>query len=90
MTLARRKQLIINNISNELNITLTDAQVDQLAALFDKMKDLNINWDQVNEQIDKAKEQWDSFKSSEEGQGILQSIINFLQSIVDAIAGLFK
>lgn len=83
-------QVIINNISNELNITLTDAQVDQLAALFDKMKDLNINWDQVNEQIDKAKEQWDSFKSSEEGQGILQSIITFLQSIVDAIAGLFK
>ena len=83
-------KVIVNNISNELNITLTDAQVNQLASLFDKMKDLNINWDQVNSQIDKAKEQWDSFKSSEEGKGFLQSIIDFLQSIVDSIAGLFK
>ena len=83
-------QVIINNVSNELNITLTDAQVDQLASLFDKMQNLNINWDQVNSQIDKAKEQWDNFKNSEEGQGILQSIINFLQSIVDSIAGFFK
>lgn len=82
--------VIINNISNELNIQLSDAQRDQLASLFDKMKNLDINWDQVNSQIDKAKEQWDSFKSSEEGQGILQSILDFLQSIVDAIAGLFK
>nr|WP_144289464.1 DUF1002 domain-containing protein [Domibacillus epiphyticus] len=83
-------QVIINNISNELNIQLSDAQVDQLASLFDKMQNLDINWDQVNSQIDKAKEQWDSFKNSEEGQGILQSIIDFLQSIVDGIAGLFK
>ncbi|WP_309087599.1 DUF1002 domain-containing protein [Domibacillus sp.] len=83
-------KVIVNNISNELNITLTDAQTDQLAGLFNKMKDLNINWDQVNSQIDKAKEQWDSFKNSEEGQGFLQSIIDFLQSIVDSIAGLFK
>ncbi|OKL38059.1 DUF1002 domain-containing protein [Domibacillus mangrovi] len=83
-------KVIINNISNELNIQLSDSQRDQLASLFDKMKNLNINWDQVNSQIDKAKEQWDSFKSSEEGQGILQSILDFLQSIVDAIAGLFK
>lgn len=82
-------QVIINNISNELNITLTDAQIDQLAALFDKMQQLDINWDQVNAQIDKAKEQWDSFKESETGQGFLQSIIDFLQSIVDSIAGLF-
>ncbi len=83
-------QVIINNISNELNITLSDAQTDQLASLFQKMQDLNLNWDQVNSQIDKAKEQWDTFKSSEEGQGILQSIINFLQSVVDALAGMFK
>lgn len=83
-------KVIINNVSNELNIQLTQEQVDQLSALFDKMKNLDINWDQVNQQIDKAKEKWDEFKNSEEGQGFLQSIINFLQSIVDAIAGLFK
>ncbi|MBM7648114.1 uncharacterized protein YpuA (DUF1002 family) [Bacillus ectoiniformans] len=83
-------QVIINNISNELNIQLTQDQIDQLAALFDKMQNLNINWDQVNNQLDKAKEKWDTFKNSEEGKGILQSLIDFLQSIVDGIAGLFK
>lgn len=83
-------KVIINNVSNELNIQLTQDQIDQLSALFDKMKNLDINWDQVNKQIDKAKEKWDEFKNSDEGKGILQSIIDFLQGIVDWIAGLFK
>ncbi|KIL75231.1 DUF1002 domain-containing protein [Bacillus badius] len=83
-------KVIINNVSNELNIQLTQDQINQLAALFDKMKNLDINWDQVNQQIDKAKEKWNEFKNSEEGKGILQSILDFLQSIVDWIAGLFK
>ena len=83
-------KVIVNNVSNELNIQLTQDQIDQLSALFDKMKNLDINWDQVNNQIDKAKEKWNEFKNSDEGQGILQSILNFLQAIVDWIAGLFK
>ncbi|KAB7708827.1 DUF1002 domain-containing protein [Bacillus aerolatus] len=83
-------KVIINNVSNELNIQLTQDQIDQLSALFDKMKNLNINWDQVNSQIDKAKEKWNDFKNSEEGKSILQSILDFLQAIVDWIAGLFK
>ncbi|MEK4028876.1 MULTISPECIES: DUF1002 domain-containing protein [Bacillaceae] len=83
-------KVIINNVSNELNIQLTQDQIDQLSALFDKMKNLDINWDQVNQQIDKAKEKWNEFKNSDEGKGILQSIIDFLQGIVDWIAGLFK
>ncbi|WP_100331506.1 DUF1002 domain-containing protein [Bacillus xiapuensis] len=81
---------IITNVSNEFNINLTQEQLDQLSALFDKMKNLDINWDQVNSQIDKAKEKWDNFKQSEEGQGFLQSIIDFFKSIIDWIAGLFK
>ncbi|OCA92665.1 DUF1002 domain-containing protein [Pseudobacillus wudalianchiensis] len=83
-------KVIVNNVSNELNIQLTQDQTDRLAALFDKMKNLDINWDQVNNQLDKAKEKWNDFKNSDEGQGILQSIIDFLQRIVDWIAGLFK
>ncbi|MGM7635475.1 DUF1002 domain-containing protein [Bacillus sp. Hm123] len=83
-------QIIINNVSNELNIQLTQEQIDQLAALFDRMKDLNINWDQVTNQLDKAKDRWNDFKNSEEGQGFFQSIIDFFQSIIDWIAGLFK
>ncbi|HEY9577286.1 MAG TPA: DUF1002 domain-containing protein, partial [Pseudobacillus sp.] len=40
-------KVIVNNVSNELNIQLTQDQIDQLSALFDKMKNLDINWDQV-------------------------------------------
>lgn len=83
-------KVIINNVSNELNIQLTDEQTNQLSELFNKMKELNIDWEQVNSQIDQAKEKWNEFKNSEEGKSILQSIIDFLQSIVDSIAGLFK
>lgn len=83
-------KVIINNISNELNIQLTQDQLDQLVSLFDKMKDLNINWDQVNSQLDKAKEKWNDFKNSEEGKGIIQSILDFFKAIFNWIAGLFS
>ncbi|WP_338749987.1 DUF1002 domain-containing protein [Bacillus sp. FJAT-52991] len=83
-------QVIINNVSNELNVQLNQEQMDQLTALFDKMKDLNIDWDQVTNQVDKAQERWNEFKNSEEGQGILQAILDFFQSIIDWFASLFK
>lgn len=83
-------QVIVNNVANELNISLTPDQKDQLVSLFDKMKNLNINWNAVNSQIEKAKEKWNEFKNSDEGKSFLQSIIDFLQSIVNSIASLFK
>ncbi len=52
---------LIKKIADQLGITLTDEQLDNLVALFDKMKNLNIDWNQVGSQLNKAKEHVSAF-----------------------------
>ncbi|WP_242293185.1 DUF1002 domain-containing protein, partial [Bacillus cereus group sp. BfR-BA-01441] len=47
---------LIKKIADQLGITLTNEQLDNLVSLFDKMKNLNIDWNQVGSQLNKAKE----------------------------------
>lgn len=81
---------IIINIINNFNISLTDAQVEQLVALFDKMKSLDIDWKKVSNQLKDIAGKASDYLSSEEGQGFLQSLKSFLNALIDWIASLFK
>jgi len=81
---------LIKRIADQLGITLTDEQLDNLVALFDKMKNLNIDWDQVSNQLNKAKEHVSSFLGSEEGQGFLEKLKGVFASFIDFIKSLFK
>ncbi|TJX13455.1 DUF1002 domain-containing protein [Tissierella creatinini] len=81
---------IIINIVNNYNINLTDEQIDQLIALFDKMKSLDIDWKQVSNQIQNIAGKASDYLSSEEGQGFLQGLKSFLNALIDLIASFFK
>ncbi|MDR4888784.1 DUF1002 domain-containing protein [Bacillus sp. HNG] len=81
---------IIVNAANDLGITLTDADIDRLMDLFKKLMDLNIDWNQVGEQLNLAKEKLTNFLESEEGQGFLDKLKEFFVSLIDAIKNLFK
>ncbi|KAA0744172.1 DUF1002 domain-containing protein [Bacillus sp. AY3-1] len=81
---------LIKKIADQLGITLTDEQLDNLVALFDKMKNLNIDWNQVGSQLNKAKEHVSAFLGSEEGQGFLDKVKDFFSSIIDFVKSLFK
>ncbi|PFE05748.1 DUF1002 domain-containing protein [Bacillus cereus] len=81
---------LIKKIADQLGITLTDEQLDNLVSLFDKMKNLNIDWNQVGSQLNKAKEHVSAFLGSEEGQSFLDKIKDFFSSIIDFIKSLFK
>lgn len=72
---------IIERLANEYGIKLSEERLDELVQLFKKIKDLNIDWDKVNEALESAKDKVQEFASSEEGQGIIDSIINFFKSI---------
>lgn len=80
---------LIQKIANELGITLTDTELDGLVSLFNRMKDLNIDWDQVKSQIDKVRDNIADFVNSEEGQGFLRAILDFFSSLFEAIKGWF-
>ncbi|MCP8966933.1 DUF1002 domain-containing protein [Ectobacillus ponti] len=81
---------LIKRIAAELGIQLTDEQLNNLVTLFDKMKSLNIDWNQVGNQLNKAKEQVTAFLSSEEGQTLLDQLKGLFSSFIDFIKSLFK
>lgn len=81
---------IIENDAKQLGITLSESQIQSLMDLFNKMKDLNINWNQVSDQLHKAKDQVTNFLQSEQGQNFLDKLKQFFVSLIDAIKSLFS
>lgn len=81
---------IIEQAAKDLNVTLTDEEMQRLMDLFNKLKDLNIDWNQVSDQLNKAKDRISKFLSSEEGQGFLEKIKQFFIWLIDAIKSIFS
>ena len=81
---------IVEQSANDLGITLTDEQRQSLIDLFNKLKELNIDWNAVGDQLTEAKNKLTAFLNSEEGQSFLDKIKNFFVSIIDAIKALFQ
>lgn len=83
-------QSLVENTASNLNVTIPEAQLSGLVDLFMNMKDANINWNAVGEQLDKAKQQFTDFIESDTGQGIIAGIKDFFVGIIDIIKGWFS
>lgn len=81
---------IIENDAKQMGITLTDSQIQTLMDLFNKLKDLNINWNQVSDQLHKAQDQVTNFLESPQGQSFLDKLKEFFTSLIDAIKSIFS
>lgn len=81
---------IIEQAAKELGITLTEEQIASLIDLFNKLKDLNIDWNQVGDQINHAKDKFSKYLESEEGQSFLDKLKDFFVSLIDAIKSIFS
>ncbi len=81
---------LIKDIANQMGIQLTDEQLNSLVSLFDKMKNLNIDWNQVGSQLNNAKNQVSSFLQSDQGQTFLDQVKGVFSSFIDFIKSLFK
>lgn len=73
----------------ELNVTLTNDQKQSLISLFDNMKNIKIDWNQVGDQLDKAKDKIANFINSDEGKNFIQKVIDFFVSLWNAIVSIF-
>ena len=58
--------------------------------LFNKLKDLNIDWNQVGDQLNIAKDKISNYLESEEGQSFLDKLKQFFISLIDAIKAMFS
>src|SRR5699024_1700152 len=65
---------IIENAADQTGIEVNEEEKQTFIDLFNKIKGLTIDWDHVGDQLKKAKEKWDAFVQSEEGQGFLATI----------------
>ncbi|MCQ6266237.1 DUF1002 domain-containing protein [Fictibacillus sp. WQ 8-8] len=81
---------LIKRVAERLGIQLTDEELNGLVSLFNKMKDLNINWDNVQNQLQNVRDNLDGFLNKDETQSFLQKFIDFIISIIDGIKGLFQ
>ncbi|WP_035411229.1 MULTISPECIES: DUF1002 domain-containing protein [Bacillaceae] len=80
---------MIENAAKELGITLSDEEINSLISLFNKMKDANIDWNQVSQQLDQAKEKITKFLDSEEGKNFIDQVIQFFAALWNAIVSIF-
>ncbi|SDW24559.1 Uncharacterized protein YpuA, DUF1002 family [Marinococcus luteus] len=83
-------RVIVQNVSGDMNIELSEEQTDELVSLFDRMQNLNIDWSQMENQLDKASENIDSFVNSEDTQNFLSRIVAFLEQMLDSVQGWFN
>ncbi|WP_264738449.1 DUF1002 domain-containing protein [Cytobacillus firmus] len=81
---------IIENAAKELGITLTEQEILSLIDLFNKLKELDIDWNQVGEQLNQAKDKISKYLESEEGQGFLEGLKRFFVSVIDAVKAFFS
>lgn len=81
---------LIQKIAKDSGIELTNEELDGLVALFNRMKNLNIDWNQVKSQLENAQENLDEFLNKEETKNFISNFIDLLKSIIDSIAGALK
>ncbi|MGV3488163.1 MAG: DUF1002 domain-containing protein [Tuberibacillus sp.] len=84
---------VIKDAADQTGVKLSDKDIQDLVNLFNKMKDLDINWNQVGDQLQKAKDSLKNFLHSDEAKGFFAKLGDFLkslfQSIGDFISSLF-
>jgi len=81
---------IIDDAAKDLNISLTEQQTNSLIEFFNKLKELDIDWNQVGDQLQNAKDKLTNYLESEEGQGFLDKVKEFFVSLIDAIKNFFN
>ncbi|MDQ0254394.1 uncharacterized protein YpuA (DUF1002 family) [Evansella vedderi] len=81
---------LIQRLAGELGINLTDTELEGLVSLFNRMKNLNIDWDQVQNQINKIRDNLSDFLSSDEGQGFIRAVLDFFNTLLDALKDWFN
>ncbi|NSL51957.1 DUF1002 domain-containing protein [Calidifontibacillus erzurumensis] len=81
---------LIDQIAAQLGIQLTDAEKQGLIDLFNKMKNMNIDWNQVKNDLVYVTERLQEFMQDERTKGIISSIIDGLIAFLNWLKGLFS
>lgn len=81
---------IVINISQEFNINLSEQSINQLVQFSQNFNSLNLDWDQLSDQLSKLKGDLADVLNSEQTQGIIDSILEWLGELFSAIGEFFS
>ncbi|WP_018923753.1 DUF1002 domain-containing protein [Salsuginibacillus kocurii] len=80
---------LIDQIAAELGIELSEENREQLVSLFDRMKDLDIDWNQVQNQLNQLRDNFDDWVDSGEAENFFSNLMDFLNELIDTVQGWF-
>lgn len=80
---------LITRVAKELGINLTDEELNGLVSLFKRMKDLNIDWNQVQNQIGKIRDNLGDFLAREDTQTFIGKFLDVINELINVIKGWF-
>lgn len=82
---------IVKSVANDLNIQLTDQQIQQIVDLMQRISHLNLNINDIRSQLTSISEKLNQLVNrSEEVKGLLQRIIDALTGFIDRVLSFFK
>ncbi|WP_414703643.1 DUF1002 domain-containing protein [Pseudalkalibacillus sp. SCS-8] len=81
---------LIKRVADDIGITLTEEELNGLVSLFNKMKDINIDWDQVKSNLENVRNNLSEFLNKEETKGFIRNILDFFIALIEALKNLFK
>lgn len=77
---------IIVNVAGDMNINLNNQDIENITNLMVKFSELNIDWDNLANQLDKLKD----VVNSEEAQGFFDKLISWLSDLLNSLKGVFS
>lgn len=83
------RQLVIN-VAGDLNINLNDADTDLITDLLMRISQLDIDWNQLGNQVDKIRNNLDTILDSQETRNFIEKALDFLKSVIDWFGSLFS
>lgn len=82
---------IIIQVSADLNVKLSDEDVNRIVALMQNINKLNINISKLNQQLDKLQQGIQDVRTqTTQAKGFLQKIADFIRSLIQGLMGVLS
>lgn len=81
---------LIQRVADELNVSLTDEDIEALIHLLKRLKNLNINWSEVGDQLRNIRDNLDDILNSEETRNFIRRVLDVIVGLIDRLKELFS
>jgi uncharacterized protein YpuA (DUF1002 family) len=81
---------LVLTVAAELNVELSEEDVNSLVHLLKRVNGLNINWDKISGQLKHIRDNLDEILNREDTRNFIRQFLDFLVGLIDQIKGLFS